>query len=93
MPTSYFFDVFGLRWASLIAAVLVAAGCAVRLLALVHGASPPPKPQSCHPTSPASLTAAPACRRRRLDVLSGPEHHMRLFHRPPGRLRLRPRGG
>ena len=47
MPTSYFFDVFGLRWASLIAAVLVAAGCAVRLLALVHGASPPPNP---HPT-------------------------------------------
>ena len=46
MPTSYFFDVFGLRWASLIAAVLVAAGCAVRLLALVHGASPPPKPHS-----------------------------------------------
>eukprot|EP01043_Picozoa_sp_COSAG02_P060799 COSAG02_NODE_8023_length_2743_cov_1.909228_4_plen_190_part_00 len=39
IPTSYFFDVFGLRMASLIAAFLVAAGCAVRLLALTHGAN------------------------------------------------------
>lgn len=39
IPTSYFFDVFGLRIASLVAAVLVAAGCGVRLLALTHGAN------------------------------------------------------
>jgi MFS transporter, FLVCR family, disrupted in renal carcinoma protein 2 len=39
IPTSYFFDVFGLRVASLVAAILVAAGCAVRLLALTHGSN------------------------------------------------------
>jgi MFS family permease len=37
IPTSYFFDVYGLRVASLVAALLVALGCAVRLLALTHG--------------------------------------------------------
>ena len=41
LPTSYFFDVFGLRVASLFAAFLVTAGCAVRLLALTHGANDP----------------------------------------------------
>jgi hypothetical protein len=100
MPTSYFFDVFGLRWASLIAAVLVAVGCAVRLLALVHGASARPPlqtpPHALHLPlqNPASdrKSATPTCRRRRLDVLSRPEHHMRVLHRPPRRLRLRPGG-
>lgn len=39
IPTSYFFDVYGLRVASLVAAVLVAAGCGVRLFALTQGAN------------------------------------------------------
>ena len=39
MWCSYFFDVFGLRWASLTAAFLVFVGCAVRLLALTHGSN------------------------------------------------------
>lgn len=37
LPTSYFFDVYGLRWASVTAAFLVMVGCAIRSYALVGG--------------------------------------------------------
>jgi hypothetical protein len=39
VPTAYLFDTIGLRYASLAAAFVVAAGCGVRLLALLPGAS------------------------------------------------------
>jgi MFS family permease len=41
LPTSYLFDVLGLRLASLIAALLVAVGCSIRMLAFVHATSTP----------------------------------------------------
>ena len=41
LPTSYLFDVYGLRLATLLSAVLVAVGCGVRLLAWVQATSSP----------------------------------------------------
>lgn len=41
LPTSYLFDVYGLRLATLLSAVLVAVGCGVRLLAWAQATSSP----------------------------------------------------